>query len=361
LGVAGTKNQLLQRIQRIMKTHEKKEENRGKMVPAVVVLCALATASWLSIQAYRPSGNPELLSSSSASQHLIPVDTSKKNLKENKLTTEDSKAVVEGEANEAGADEIREPGEDPAVWATPPDFDIAIPEIPEMPEIPEIPSADFPALAELNEQLSIMNFDLSLGDTLPNGRLDWNNGRDWEEWGKEFTKKFSERFSEFYEKNRPEFEKMMKEFEEKLGRMEINHRWDLTVDAHKSREMHRMAERFSRLAPRQEEMMRAKEETMRRMEHDMHRRHEDMALKMQDMQSHLKTMERNREAFERELRKQLVKDGYLGKDEKINSLKFGDDDTVTINGKKIKEADRGKYQDLRRKHFRRGGHFGIVE
>lgn len=40
----------------------------------------------------------------------------------------------------------------------------------------------------------------------------------------------------------------------------------------------------------------------------------------------------------------LVEDGYLKKDDELKSIKW-DDNAIEINGKKVKESDRKKYQE----------------
>jgi len=351
LGVAGTKNKLLQRIKRIMKTSEKKEESRGKVIPALLVMMALAAASWLSIQAYLPKGGAgSTLVSSNVSSAL--QDTVKKDLQEQKSSTYSRQTITTYDEKGEPHTEIIEKSEgdaDVEPFVIAPDIDVDLP-------IP--PIAPIPELAELEA----LNFNLSALDTLPLAGL-WQGEPDRQEWEKEFTEKFREQFSDFYEKNQPEFEKMMKELDENLKKLHENFDPNLAMTFDNKREwkLREMEEKLQRLAPRQEEMMRAQEEQMKKMNQDMHRQEEMLEFKMKEQEGHMKSLERKMKSFEKELTEQLVKDGYLGKDDKINSINWEKDGSIKVNGKKIKDADQQKYKDLHNRYFKEGARFGLAE
>jgi hypothetical protein len=93
----------------------------------------------------------------------------------------------------------------------------------------------------------------------------------------------------------------------------------------------------------------------------MRRQEEMLEFKMKEQEGHLKSLERKMKSFEKELTEQLVKDGYLGKGDKINSINWEKDGSIKVNGKKIKDADQQKYNDLHKKYFKEGGRFGLVE
>ncbi len=207
-----------------------------------------------------------------------------------------------------------------------------------------------------------LNFDLFALDTLRHPGL-WPEGPDRQEWEREFTEKFRQRFSDFYEKNRPEFDKMMKELDENLKKFHENFDQDLVMKFDSKREwkMREMEEEMRRLAPRQEEMMRAQEKQMKKMHENMRHQEEEMAFKMKEQESHMKSLERKMKSFEKELTEQLTKDGYLGKDDRINSIDWEKDGSIKINGKKIKETDQQKYKDLHHKYFKEGAHVGLAE
>ena len=61
--------------------------------------------------------------------------------------------------------------------------------------------------------------------------------------------------------------------------------------------------------------------------------------------TNVKAMERSIHSFQKELRDQLIKDGYLEADEKINSIEIKDEQ-IRINKTEIKPSDQKKYQQL---------------
>jgi predicted phage-related endonuclease len=82
---------------------------------------------------------------------------------------------------------------------------------------------------------------------------------------------------------------------------------------------------------------------------------------MKEQEGHMKSLERKMKSFEKELSEQLVKDGYLGNGDKINSINWEKDGSIRINGRKIKETHQQKYTDLHNKYFKEGARFGLVE
>jgi hypothetical protein len=56
------------------------------------------------------------------------------------------------------------------------------------------------------------------------------------------------------------------------------------------------------------------------------------------------------EEFEGKLQEQLVKDGYLKKGDKVESMNWGNG-KLTVNGIQIKEEDVQKYEALTEKYF----------
>ena len=56
------------------------------------------------------------------------------------------------------------------------------------------------------------------------------------------------------------------------------------------------------------------------------------------------------EVFMKELKTQLVEDGYINDKEDIKELSFKDG-KVIVNGKEVKEKDAKKYNQLRKKYL----------
>jgi hypothetical protein len=362
LAASGNKNQLLNRIKRIMEPSERKEQGREKVFPALMVILALLGASWFSIQAYLPESKSAVAHDPMGLSLAAAADTTKKDLKKEKSATYSRKSVTtydeKGEPHEEVTEEFNGDEELRPMLAPGAYFD--------MPDFP--PFADLAPLAGLApDSLGEMNFNFPFPDSLPGPSFHPQNDRDWEAFGKEFTERFQERFSDFYKKNQPEFDNMMKELEKNLEKMQGNMDHMQFGDARMEKEMHRLQEELRRLAPQQKELLRQEglmqrhQQAIKKMEQDMQRRNEEWGLKMKDHEYHMKSAESKMKVFEKELTALLVKDGYLGKDENIKTINWNDDGSIEVNGKQIKDQDRSKDQELHRKYFKEGSRLRYVQ
>ncbi len=61
LGIAGSQNQLLNRIKRIMENSAKNDWRKGRLVPVALLFLGLICASWLSIGSENTSKDVELV------------------------------------------------------------------------------------------------------------------------------------------------------------------------------------------------------------------------------------------------------------------------------------------------------------
>jgi hypothetical protein len=92
------------------------------------------------------------------------------------------------------------------------------------------------------------------------------------------------------------------------------------------------------------------QETLRNQQVELRRHQEEMRADQERMRK-----------FERELKEELVRDGYLGKDEHITNMHWKDNEKIEINGKEIKKDHQQKYHELHRKYFKHGGSFIFVD
>ena len=357
LAAAGRKNHLLHRIKRIMEPLENKNESGGKMIPALLLI-AVIMISGLFIRAYFPEQDHLPAVQPKQPVDAVPSDTTIKSLKKEKKATYSRHATTtfeNGEPKEEITEDFEGDEELRPMIAIPP-FEFEMPSIDFAPLVEVGPLTELEPLAELEQEIEALKFDFEFPDTLPGSHFYWKGDRSWEDFEKAFTEKFRERFSDFYKKNQPEFEKMMKDLEANIEKMQAQRgEWRLNEQA--QRELMRANRELERLRPEQEQMMRRQEETMRKMESKLNQKNvykwkmrDKERWKNPESEAHLRI-------FEKELTKQLVKDGYLGKEDKINSINWEDDGNITVNGKKIKESDRNKYHELHEMYFRERGHF----
>lgn len=340
LGISGNKNQLLNRIKRIMENSAKNDWGKGRLVPVALVFLGLICASWLSIGSEAdPKETNNISYVTQISKHEIASDTSREDglkvIKSNKHRLYDVPMVpmppdVDIDMDiemDAALDAIQALEAMPPMEALAP-MDFVIPDFPEVP-------------MEAWEAFEYQNFD-----SLP-GSFRWRergNREDWQEFEQEFTEKFREEFKEFYEKNREQFEKMMQEVEkERREAAEV-------VDLDRMRAKMMLERDMAKIAgtPRVVVTPRVAVAPFKLMD-DQFKVMNDQLLHQSDM---LAEMSRNFDDYKDELTKLLTEDGYLNKGERLENLNINDDGgDLTINGHKIKEKDQVKYRALHDKYF----------
>ena len=77
---------------------------------------------------------------------------------------------------------------------------------------------------------------------------------------------------------------------------------------------------------------------------------EEMAKMAEEETEEAMKIAKKAEAFMKELKSEMVKDGYLKTVDDIEELKF-EDGKVLLNGKPVKEKDAKKYYEIRKKHL----------
>jgi hypothetical protein len=92
-------------------------------------------------------------------------------------------------------------------------------------------------------------------------------------------------------------------------------------------------------------------------DHMMDQRMRELEERLRANQEFLEETSSNFRQFDAELTEQLIKDGYIDKDEEVNTINWGESE-LTVNGKKIKEADQPRYQEIRKKYFKDRTHRG---
>jgi bla regulator protein BlaR1 len=326
LALIGERNQMLNRMKRIMeKSIVKKEWGGMRVLPLGLVLIGLICASWLSIGTEQHDQSVEPAVISDVAGDSTVEKTPGKELQSSyyyKYNLNDGEAKTQPgiAGDDVGAH----------IWTFPG-------------ATPQIFQAD-----------SIPGFHYSPGD--------------WEKFEKEFTEKFSKEFGEFFNKNQQQFEKMMEELRHQHRETDV---WAFhDMEAMSADQMRAMEEQFRHLnlqipdfekflvpepmgfpspdakmlyddATRMAEsgmilnkILRDHPDMMRAQEELMH--HDEMLLRQSEEALH---------EYEKALVEQLIEDGYLEKGESLGDLRIHNDE-ITVNGKKIKEKDAKKYKDI---------------
>lgn len=352
LSLAEDKNQLLKRIKRIMEKSVHRYSHRDRIVPALLLVVGLMCASWLTIQSR--DRNVAAGEAPTVITTTVANDTTGKEKKgayyHYSVTTIDDEVkedvrVVEGYSNdgkfEAVAVDPPLPVDpiapvDPFVGAI--DAFAAHPPFEAFPHHLITPPGVSVPMPAMPHAFTAMPFILPGFDTIPDAHGSW------EEFGRVFEEEFRERFEDFFQQNESGMKELMKEMETRFADEEfLSRKMEglARLDELRARDEQwaRMAEN---LAKRGEEMQRAMERLEApRMEREMERLNREM----ERMDAEMKQMEQRLRKAHEQVREEAIKDGYLKKDERIDSIQI-DHDAMEINGKKIKPADAKRYLKL---------------
>lgn len=343
LALTGNKNQLLNRIKRIMEHATKNQNGKEKFIPVVLVLLGLVFASWLSIN---PTEEADAIGQDSVKREAV-ADTTKKP----KVITYSRTTVITYDEKGKPHEEVMESydGEEMPEPPSPPDFDIA--------EVAPVPDLDFamahdidvmPMLGGLGVAMPMMDFAL---DTFPHGFNSFNEEQ-MHAFQEKFKEEFKAKFGDFYAKNQKEMDKIMAETQKKMS--DFDKQWAEQMDARSWQSMKHDMAQLAPIAPLMEEQMHMATQQMKQAEH-MARLSEDRAHIAEDYarfnEEHVQKIEKNLKQFESEIKELLVKDGYIKSDEALKDIVFNPSGEISINGKKIKESDKKKYTDIHKKYF----------
>jgi bla regulator protein BlaR1 len=347
LSLAGNKNQLLNRIKRIMEQSAKNQKGKEKFIPLVLLVLGLVFASWLSIN---PNEVPD------ASKKMVSADTS---VSPKKSMSYSRKSIVtydeQGKPHEEMAESF-EGDESFSKFYVAPDFNL--PELPEMIEFAELAEMTeleaMPEMYKIDEafpQFETVSFPVLAfpsvfplnTDTLPDMNY-FERGMDREkmkEFESNFKKQFKEKFGDFYSKNRVELEKIMADAEQKMAMMDERMAANMEI--------------LSLQPPMAEEQINEARVAQKLALEQMLKSEGQMKVMVDQLRKeelNLKVMEENMKQFEKELTQQLIRDGYLKKGETMDGVNFNfTDEGIRINGQKIKSADEPKYKELHKKYF----------
>ena len=204
LSLAENKNQLLNRVKRLMEKSVKNYSGRERIIPALLLVIGLICASWISAHTSKtelPSVNPDKL--------FVASDTIKKDkkTKANKKAESKSKEISANKQQQDDKSELEPDLSDAKEFETDYAFQFNQGHFP-------VPDNDF----ELHGMPPIMSMMMP---TFPDGtcsRLDSPgfgfNENDWEEFSKEFEENFKTKFEDFYEKHQEDIQRMLEDVHE---------------------------------------------------------------------------------------------------------------------------------------------------
>lgn len=347
MSLAGNKNQLLKRIKRIMEKSVQHYSVRERMVPVVLLVVGLACASWMTLKPEQQQAPEE-----STAAGMLASDTTKpgsKSYSRRQIIRFDA----QGKPHEQVIERYESDDEHHEVEVHD-DFDIEVPEFQEfdMPIAIQIPSFDFhmAPMAPMPPMEPFEPMEITIppmppiqvwgGDTLmPPGVHTFQystgdmNHDEWTSFSADFQSRFKDQFEDFYKEHSKEMESMMKEMAEEYARnaKEYAHNFDhyATVEVPAAEMAKHQAELARKNADHYKAIAEQQREVHERLEADLHK-------------------------FEEAIKVELVKDGYLKNDEPIKSMNWDNTGDIIINGKKIKDSDKDRYNSIHDKFFKKG-------
>jgi bla regulator protein blaR1 len=342
LSLAENKNQLLNRVKRLMEKSVKNYSGRERILPALLLVIGLICASWISTHTSKtelPSTNPDRL--------IVSSDTIKKRkmIKSNKKTESKSKdnSVNKQEQNDKSEHEpdLSDAEEFQLDYALQfnqghfpvPENDFELPGTPPLFELYGMP-------------LSMMLPPGHIQLDSPGFRFKENN---WEEFSKEFEENFKGKFGDFYEKHQEDIQRMLEDVHEKVNsRFDKERQLKMEEFAERQSEWARIyADKWERKAAllSHQESLRSLKKNIKQMQESHEAQQREFERNHKEFEKGMKAFEDRNEIFQEKLKEQLIQDGYLGKGEKLKTIQWHNG-KIEINGKKIKPEDEEKYNEL---------------
>jgi bla regulator protein blaR1 len=338
LAAAGNRNYLLKRIKRIMSI-EKKESSPRRIYAVLLVVMVLAGCSWLSVEArLTERSDDDVLFVKTDS--IIKTDTTIKGLHKLQTSSHSKSTIVIYDEKGNKHEEVKERVEGDTLDRQ--DFNSMF---------NFSPVFQMPMSPDEAVELNFVENPFQRFDTLPSGTLNFHSREEMED----FTRRFVLQFKQMQNfADSPEFGKMMNDMQNmKFNPLEIN------MEA-MDRAISRADELRDQAMEKQTEIMDREADQTSTLDRVMSQQQENLRLQRLNVDRSLGDAERNlalanenlevHEQFQRALKKELIKDGYLGKNEDIKNLEFTDDN-VTVNGKAINDKDKPKYEEFRRNFF----------
>ena len=352
LSLTGEKNNLLNRIQRFMEKSKEHNPVPQWLVATALVAVGLACTSWLSIG--NDPARDEAMIQAEKQNEIAAKDTTvrprekRATYSRKKITTIDEDGNPHEETVESfdGDEELRE------LMTHDFDFDLSVPG----PEL--LTDSVFDGMLDVELAFPpVPSFDFHLDhldafDSLPPGNHDWDMFRE------EFEGMFKEKFSDFYMEHEKDLEEMMDQLDEKFQRLNDNDAWkqDLNRNVeHMRKNMEVLRKRMGQIQRSEidhqlnisrQKLMAGQQAKLAETQKELEVIREKQLAKLEKIKAKMQESAANREAYLEAMQDELVRDGYLDKNERIKSLHWTDDD-LEVNGKKVKAKDAKKYRKMR--------------
>lgn len=204
----------------------------------------------------------------------------------------------------------------------------AFPPIPNIPVIPAVPDIDIQGIP----------------DTIPPPAFPFHSEEQWEEFSRSFGESFRKSMEGLHALRESELFENLKALEERFESKEWPQPFFQDSAAFKNLEQQLERLKGFELEGLEQQLERIQEFELKNLEQQLER----LQGPLRDMEKNLRLQETKLRKFEEILREELIQDGYLSRDEAIETMEWNDD-SFKVNGKEIKESDKAKYEQLRDK------------
>ena len=362
LSLAGGKNNLLHRIKRFMETSKQNNLVPQWVVPVALGAIALMSSSWLTI-GHDPSKDMAMINAAATYSSIsgnVPKDTISP--PKEKHATYTRKKIVTIDENGEPHEEIVENFEGDEDMREQMNFDFKY-DLDFALDSQQWHAFAFDTL--IDPQLFYysgpdnFDFQLNFSDSFPPpAPPQW----DVDAFREEFETMFKEKFSDFYEDHEQDLDVMMDRLEEKFQHFSQDTTWQRELRRSMrevERNMEKLHEKMEKVHEQhdgariqRQEAMQEHQARMLAVQHKMqgrqHIHRQKLALATAQMETAREKMqeklEKQQNAMEN-LRKQLIKDGYLEKDEPLKSLHWSNE-SMKVNGRSVKPKDVKRYEKL---------------
>ena len=190
----------------------------------------------------------------------------------------------------------------------------------EMPPLPNFENFEMPEMPEMPELSELDELRFSIEGFPALDSMDMEGLQQLQEQFKHFNEDFSEQMARNFD---GQFQHDMERMQEDLEQMNLDLENDLSeMDENLNKALQGIDESFNSL---NDPFAHANER--------------------------IAAMRKSIAAFEKEAQEELVKDGYLKEDEKIENMNFSDDE-IKVNGKTIKPEHKAKYKTIKSKYLK---------
>ena len=319
-----------------MEKSVKNYSGRERIIPALLLVIGLICASWISTH----TSNTEL-SSINPDRLIVASDTIKKNkkTKNNKKTESKSKETSANKQEQNHQSELEPDLSDAGEFETDYAFQFNQGHFP-------IPDNDFELHGMPPMSLMMPPFpDVLVQIDSPGIGF---KGSEWEEFSKEFEENFKAEFGDFYEKHQEDIQHMLEDVHEKVNN-KFDKEWGLKIEdfaQNRADWAKVVGERWQREA----ELLSQQDEQMQREQERLKARNREFERNRLEFEIRMNAFKESNRLFEEKMKEQLIKDGYLGKDEQLETM-YWQNGKIEINGKKIKPEDEKKYNEIHDKRF----------